>query len=114
MALPRILTHSLILIPLNLLVKIPLEEVKRVWERTSAPYHVRRIGHHYGIFRDLFDSADFAPQVTLQVDYDLNEDETAPVYTGNFVTPTEVAVTLWHDNESNDADRSKFTNIYSL
>ncbi|XP_038067956.1 39S ribosomal protein L38, mitochondrial-like [Patiria miniata] len=70
-------------------LQVPLDEVKQEWELTSAPYHLRRIAHHYGIFRDLFDRADFLPQVTLRISYDVQEDVTVPVHSGNFVAPTE-------------------------
>ncbi|XP_071785241.1 large ribosomal subunit protein mL38-like [Asterias amurensis] len=72
-------------------LQVSLDEVKAEWEQTSAPYHIRRIAHHYGIFKDLFDSADFLPQVMMKIDYRVDAEHTMPVFTGNVVTPTEAS-----------------------
>ncbi|XP_022110541.1 39S ribosomal protein L38, mitochondrial-like isoform X2 [Acanthaster planci] len=72
-------------------LQVPLDKVNEEWQRTSMPYHLRSVAHHYAIFRDLFDGADFLPQVVLKIDYGVTEDEAAPVYSGNFVTPTEAS-----------------------
>ena len=74
----------------TLTVQVSLDEVREEWEQTSAPYHIRRIAHHYGIFKDLFDSADFLPQVMMKIDYRVDAEHMMPVFTGNVVTPTEV------------------------
>ncbi|XP_072098333.1 large ribosomal subunit protein mL38 [Mobula birostris] len=69
---------------------IPLDEVNAVWEKTNGPYHLRNIGEHYAVFRDLFNGATFVPRVMLRVHYDC-QDYSMPVYFGNVVTPTEAA-----------------------
>ncbi|XP_002733854.2 large ribosomal subunit protein mL38-like [Saccoglossus kowalevskii] len=71
-------------------LKIPLEEVIAEWETTSAPYQIRSVGHHYNIFQDLFDGADFLPQIIMHIGFDQGG-EIAPVYRGNLMTPTEAA-----------------------
>ncbi|KAJ3607526.1 hypothetical protein NHX12_024577 [Muraenolepis orangiensis] len=68
--------------------KIPLDRVQEGWEERNAPFHIRRLAEHYGVFRDLFPKAYFLPQVTLGVHY-AQEDRTAAVYYGNLLTPTE-------------------------
>uniref|UniRef100_UPI00398F7C52 large ribosomal subunit protein mL38 n=1 Tax=Pristiophorus japonicus TaxID=55135 RepID=UPI00398F7C52 len=67
---------------------IPLDEVKAEWEKTNGPFHLRNIGEHYGVYRDLFNGATFVPRVMLRVQYD-NENYVTPVHHGNVVTPTE-------------------------
>lgn len=72
---------------------IPLDEVNQVWEETSGPYHIRDVARHYGIFKDLFDGADFVPYVPLKIAYkqESPNQESVPVFRGNFVTPSESA-----------------------
>ncbi|XP_072882761.1 large ribosomal subunit protein mL38 isoform X2 [Hemitrygon akajei] len=67
---------------------IPLDEVNADWEKINGPYHLRNIGEHYAVFRDLFNGATFVPRVMLRVHYDC-QDYSMPVYFGNVVTPTE-------------------------
>ncbi|XP_067913994.1 39S ribosomal protein L38, mitochondrial [Heterodontus francisci] len=69
---------------------IPLDEVKSEWEKTNGPFHLRNIGLHYGVYRDLFNGATFVPRVILRIQYD-HEDSAMPVHHGNVVTPTEAA-----------------------
>ncbi|XP_072339112.1 large ribosomal subunit protein mL38 isoform X1 [Scyliorhinus torazame] len=69
-------------------LSIPLDEVKAEWEKTNGPLHLRKIGEHYGVYRDLFNSATFVPRVMLRIHYD-HEDDAMPVYHGNVVTPSE-------------------------
>uniref|UniRef100_A0A8D0KP48 Large ribosomal subunit protein mL38 n=1 Tax=Salvator merianae TaxID=96440 RepID=A0A8D0KP48_SALMN len=68
---------------------IPLDEVKAEWEKTSGPYHKKRIAEHYGLYRDLFDGAIFVPRVLLRVEYEQDEEYVMPVYCGNFLMPAE-------------------------
>ncbi|XP_038632424.1 39S ribosomal protein L38, mitochondrial isoform X2 [Scyliorhinus canicula] len=69
-------------------LSIPLDEVKAEWEKTNGPLHLRKIGEHYGVYRDLFNSATFVPRVMLRIQYG-HEDDAMPVYHGNVVTPSE-------------------------
>ncbi|XP_054748211.2 large ribosomal subunit protein mL38-like [Lytechinus pictus] len=72
-------------------LKIPLDQVKEVWEETSGPYHIRDVASHYGIFKDLFDGASFVPYVPLSISYSQTSGEHVPVFRGNIVTPSESA-----------------------
>ncbi|XP_024913698.1 large ribosomal subunit protein mL38 isoform X2 [Cynoglossus semilaevis] len=69
--------------------KISLDRVQETWEKTCGPYHIKRLAEHYGVFRDLFPRAFFAPQVPLRVSY--NQDSSVQVHYGNKMTPTEAA-----------------------
>lgn len=75
--------------PLTPLVKIPMEQVVETWKQSSAPFHIKRLAEHYGVFRDLFPKAYFLPQVLLNVHY--RQDISGQVYYGNRLTPTEVS-----------------------
>lgn len=68
--------------------KIPVDRVQETWEKTSAPFHVKRLADHYGVFRDLFPMAYFVPQVSLRICY--RQDSSGQVHYGNRLTPTEV------------------------
>ncbi|XP_071813222.1 large ribosomal subunit protein mL38-like isoform X2 [Apostichopus japonicus] len=70
-------------------LEIPLDEVRRKWETTSAPYHIRATGHHYNIFTDLFDGADFLSHVVMKIFFECPDEGFMPVYYGNVITPTE-------------------------
>ncbi|XP_069510838.1 large ribosomal subunit protein mL38 isoform X2 [Ambystoma mexicanum] len=70
-------------------LQIPLHDVRAEWERTSGPLHLQRVAEHYGIYRDLFDSATFVPRVPLRIEYSQNQEWAMPVYHGNVVTPSE-------------------------
>ncbi|XP_063338246.1 39S ribosomal protein L38, mitochondrial [Pelmatolapia mariae] len=69
--------------------KIPLDQVQETWEKTTGPFHVKRLADHYGVFRDLFPMAYFLPQVTLKVCY--SQDNGTHVHYGNQLAPTEAA-----------------------
>ncbi|MEE6528087.1 hypothetical protein FKM82_030018, partial [Ascaphus truei] len=73
-------------------LRIPLDEVRADWERTSGPYHVQRVADHYGVYRDLFGEATFTPRISLRVQYSQGEELVMPVYHGNVVTASEAAV----------------------
>ncbi|KAL2101849.1 hypothetical protein ACEWY4_003610 [Coilia grayii] len=70
-------------------LQVPLERVRAEWERTSGPYHIRRLAEHYGIYRDLFPSAFFVPRVMMRVQYSHGDADTdacsasAAVHYGN-------------------------------
>ncbi|XP_036938395.1 39S ribosomal protein L38, mitochondrial isoform X1 [Acanthopagrus latus] len=69
--------------------KIPLDKVQEFWEKSSGPFHVKRLAEHYGVFRDLFPMAYFLPQVPIQISY--GQDSSVGVHYGNQLTPTEAA-----------------------
>uniref|UniRef100_UPI001A98E5EA 39S ribosomal protein L38, mitochondrial n=1 Tax=Gasterosteus aculeatus aculeatus TaxID=481459 RepID=UPI001A98E5EA len=69
--------------------KIPLDRVHETWEKSSGPFHVKRLADHYGVFRDLFPMAYFLPQVPLRILY--GQDNSGQVHCGNRLTPTEAA-----------------------
>ncbi|XP_019349903.1 large ribosomal subunit protein mL38 isoform X1 [Alligator mississippiensis] len=70
-------------------LQIPLDEVRAEWEKRSGPFHKQRVAEYYGIYRDLFSGATFAPRVILRVEYSQDDEHVVPVYHGNMVTPTE-------------------------
>lgn len=73
---------------------IPLDAVRAEWERTSGPYHKKRLAEYYGLYRDLFHGATFVPRVPLHVAYAVGEEDLIPVYHGNEVTPAEVMLAI--------------------
>lgn len=82
-----------------------MEEVHHEWERDPVgAEHIRKIAHHYNVYRDLFKHGDFLPLVHMDIDYDCREeDEVNPVFYGNELLPTEVqsapTVTMEADSE---------------
>ncbi|NP_001090576.2 mitochondrial ribosomal protein L38 L homeolog [Xenopus laevis] len=72
-------------------LRIPLDEVRAEWERTTGRLHVQRVAEHYGVFKDLFGDATFVPSVTLGVHFNKGDEMLMPVYHGNLVTPTEAS-----------------------
>ncbi|XP_061563975.1 39S ribosomal protein L38, mitochondrial [Cololabis saira] len=70
-------------------LKVSLDQVQEAWEKSSGPFHVKRLAEHYGVFRDLFPNAHFLPQVTLRIRY--HQDNSGQVHYGNRLTPTEAA-----------------------
>ncbi|XP_029383804.1 large ribosomal subunit protein mL38 isoform X1 [Echeneis naucrates] len=67
--------------------KIPLDRVQETWEKTTAPFQIKRLAEHYGVFKDLFPMAHFFPQVFLHVHY--GKDNSDQVHFGNRMTPTQ-------------------------
>lgn len=67
--------------------KIPLDRVQETWEKSSGPFHIKRLAEHYGVFRDLFPMAYFLPQISLRISY--SQDNSGQVHYGNRLTPTE-------------------------
>ncbi|KAF5273324.1 hypothetical protein FQR65_LT04746 [Abscondita terminalis] len=66
---------------------IDLEEVRKDWIKTSSPYQIKEIADHYGVFNDLFGDAYFAPQVYLDISYNVSDDTQLPVCYGNIIKP---------------------------
>ncbi|XP_041829255.1 39S ribosomal protein L38, mitochondrial [Melanotaenia boesemani] len=73
-------------------LKISLDRVQETWEKSSAPFHIRRLADHYGVFKDLFPNAYFLPQVMIHISHG-QENSGQHVYYGNQLTPTEAAST---------------------
>ncbi|XP_019721177.1 large ribosomal subunit protein mL38 [Hippocampus comes] len=69
--------------------KISLDRVQETWEKSSGPFHIRRLADHYGVFRDLFPKAYFHPQIPLRICY--SQGTSGDVHYGNQLTPTETA-----------------------
>uniref|UniRef100_A0A1A8FRP8 Large ribosomal subunit protein mL38 n=1 Tax=Nothobranchius korthausae TaxID=1143690 RepID=A0A1A8FRP8_9TELE len=70
-------------------LRISLDGVEETWRKTSAPFHLKKLADHYGVFRDLFPMAYFLPQVTLHISY--SQENRDQVHHGNRLTPTEAA-----------------------
>ncbi|XP_076686200.1 mitochondrial ribosomal protein L38 isoform X2 [Andrena cerasifolii] len=75
----------------NRSLSVDLNKVKEAWLDTASPFHTRRIADHYRIFQDLFGDAYFAPVVPLEIDYNIEDDTLARVYTGNVIKPSEAS-----------------------
>ncbi|XP_061562277.1 39S ribosomal protein L38, mitochondrial [Phycodurus eques] len=69
--------------------KISVDRVQEIWEKSSGPFHIRRLADHYGVFRDLFPMAYFLPQIPLRICY--SQGTSGQVHYGNPLTPTEAA-----------------------
>ncbi|KAK9500449.1 hypothetical protein O3M35_001709 [Rhynocoris fuscipes] len=67
---------------------IPLEEVEEEWSKTAAPYHLKNVAEHYGVYEHLFGDAYFYPLVTMNIDF-INGDKMVPAYWGNVIKPEE-------------------------
>ncbi|XP_033183527.1 mitochondrial ribosomal protein L38 [Bombus vancouverensis nearcticus] len=71
-------------LPLN------LEEARKTWLETTSPYDIQKIADHYNIFQDLFGNAFFFPVVQLDINYNIDDNDTlVKVYTGNVIKPAE-------------------------
>lgn len=70
------------------LVLIDLDRMKEEWDKTTGPYHIKKIADHYGIFEHLFGDAYFYPRVPLNIAYDVGDGK-LPVYFGNTVKPSQ-------------------------
>lgn len=68
---------------------VDLDEVKKDWLKTLGPFHKKQIAEHYGIFEHLYGEGYFIPYLNLEVFYDINDEETLPVYSGNVIKPSE-------------------------
>ncbi|KAK7867748.1 hypothetical protein R5R35_002251 [Gryllus longicercus] len=71
-------------------LEIPLEAVEETWKTTGAPFHIKTIAEHYGVFQDLFGDAYFYPVKPLDIDYK-SGDLYHPVYRGNVIKPSEAS-----------------------
>ncbi|XP_061665768.1 39S ribosomal protein L38, mitochondrial isoform X2 [Syngnathoides biaculeatus] len=69
--------------------KISANRVQEIWEKSSGPFHIKRLADHYGVFSDLFPMAYFLPQIPLRIRY--NQGTGSQVHYGNALTPTEAA-----------------------
>ncbi|XP_003484651.1 39S ribosomal protein L38, mitochondrial [Bombus impatiens] len=72
--------------------KLPLnlEEARNIWLQTTSPYDIQKIADHYNIFQDLFGNAFFFPVVQLDINYNIDDNDTlVKVYTGNVIKPAE-------------------------
>ncbi|XP_071443795.1 large ribosomal subunit protein mL38 isoform X2 [Hetaerina americana] len=69
---------------------VPLEEVKKVWNETVGPSHIRRVAEHYGIFEHLFGDAYFIPVVPLDIKFKV-DDFYIPSCYGNNIKPNEAS-----------------------
>ncbi|KAK4019970.1 hypothetical protein OUZ56_001968 [Daphnia magna] len=72
--------------------QISLEEIRKEWLKTSAPFHIRAVAEHYNIFEDLFGEAFFLPRIPLSIKYEQPDGSNLPVYFGNQIKPKEAAV----------------------
>uniref|UniRef100_A0A1A7XLK1 Large ribosomal subunit protein mL38 n=1 Tax=Iconisemion striatum TaxID=60296 RepID=A0A1A7XLK1_9TELE len=70
-------------------LRISLDGVEETWRETSAPFQLKRLADHYGVFRDLFPMSYFLPQVTLHISY--SQENRGQVHYGNQLTATEAA-----------------------
>lgn len=70
--------------------QISLEEIRKEWLKTSAPFHIRAVAEHYNIFEDLFGEAFFLPRIPLSIKYEQPDGSNLPVYFGNQIKPKEV------------------------
>uniref|UniRef100_A0A1A9W211 Large ribosomal subunit protein mL38 n=1 Tax=Glossina brevipalpis TaxID=37001 RepID=A0A1A9W211_9MUSC len=73
----------------NQTLLINLDEVSKEYERINRAYDVRIIADHYGVYKDLFDLAYFIPRVNLNIQYQLENNTSVPVYNGNVIKPLE-------------------------
>jgi large subunit ribosomal protein L38 len=83
-------------------LKIDKNAVQEEWLTESMPEHLRKVGTHYGVFRDMFDGAHFYPIVPLEVFFDYDEELVTPVYFGNVIPPAEASVKPFVSYESKD------------
>lgn len=71
-------------------VEISLEDIRKEWLKTSAPFHIRAVAEHYNIYEDLFGDAFFLPRVPLTIKFKQPDGSSMPVYYGNQIKPIEV------------------------
>ncbi|XP_078337485.1 large ribosomal subunit protein mL38-like isoform X2 [Crassostrea virginica] len=72
-------------------LSIDLDKVDDASWETNKKEHLRRLGEHFGVFRDLFGGAYFYPHIDLDISYDISEEEELPVYHGNLIEPSQTA-----------------------
>lgn len=73
------------------ILQISYQEVRKEWKKSHAPYHLREIADHYGIFTDLYEYGYFNPFVQLNICYDYDEKHVTPVHHGNIILPSEAS-----------------------
>ncbi|KAF7988562.1 hypothetical protein HCN44_001135 [Aphidius gifuensis] len=84
---------------------IDSKELKKDWQQTSGPNHIKQIADHYGVYDDLFGDAYFYPTVPLDIHYDIDDDKIGVVYRGNFLKPNETKnepTITWESNNKDD------------
>lgn len=60
------------------------------WESTAQGIKsIHQIVHHYGIFKDLFNSKHFFPTIPMEIGYQDEEDFINPVFYGNDLSPSD-------------------------
>jgi len=69
--------------------EISLEEIRKEWQKTSGPFHIKTIVEHFNIFQDLYGEAYFVPRVPLNISYSFTNDISTPVCFGNQIKPNE-------------------------
>lgn len=71
------------------LVILDLEDIKKDWSTTIAPYQIKTIAEHYNIFSDLFGDAYFYPSLPMDIKYDNNNDFIPTAHRGNLIKASE-------------------------
>lgn len=84
-------------------LNVDLDAVKETWLEESGPQVLKENAEHYGIYRDLFDSAVFHCVTPLDIHYDFSKKEITPVYHGNFINPQD-ATTAPHVSYKSEPD----------
>lgn len=70
-------------------LEINLSDVKQEWLQTIGPNHKKLIADHYSVYEHLYGEGYFIPYLNLEIQYDLNNGSSLPVYTGNVIKPVE-------------------------
>ncbi|CAH0406959.1 unnamed protein product [Chilo suppressalis] len=70
-------------------LQVDMGAVRKEWLKTLGPYHKKNIADHYGIFEHLYGEGYFIPIVNMDICYDINDELSLPVYTGNVIKPQE-------------------------
>ncbi|KAH0535185.1 39S ribosomal protein L38, mitochondrial [Cotesia glomerata] len=68
---------------------LDLEEIKKDWSITIAPYQIKTIAEHYNIFSDLFGDAYFYPSLPMDIKYDNNDEFIPTVHRGNLLKASD-------------------------
>lgn len=82
---------------------VDLDAVKETWLEETGANFVKENAEHYGIYRDLFDSAIFHCVTPLDIYYDFSKKEVTPVFQGNYILPQDAA-TVPHVNFKSEPD----------
>uniref|UniRef100_T1IS83 Large ribosomal subunit protein mL38 n=1 Tax=Strigamia maritima TaxID=126957 RepID=T1IS83_STRMM len=71
---------------------LDVEKIRQHWHTTIGVRHIRNSAVHYGIYRDMFSNGFFYPTTHLQIFYCDENDVATPVFNGNHLKPSEVAM----------------------